>query len=292
MISVVITVYNRLELLPRTMRSVLNQTYGNLEIIVVDDGSSEDVKSVLDKIDDNRICYIRHNMNRGVAAARNTAIKAAHGKYVTFLDSDDEWSEKKIERQIVDLSEHGTEKRVSYCLSEIYLDSESKVLKQRTFSLEGDILHQLLCGCVIGLNSIMLPREFMPEVGEFDERLKMHSDWEFLIRLSSHFRFSCVREILNRDHWHELPQITKTYSLAPIYDQMIYDRNRALFEADKEANGNFFLNLAFYAGVSGKKKEAVKLIARSISINPITRKPYLALALLATNRLKKPTIIR
>ena len=291
LVSVIIPVYNRLELLPRTLKSVLNQTHGNLEIIIIDDGSSEDIKSVLDKIKDNRIHYIRHNINKGVAAAWNTGVNAAHGKYITFLGSDDEWFERNIEKQIINLSERGKEYRVSYCLSEIYLDSESRILEQRTFDLEGNILHQLLCSCVIGMNSLMVLREDVLRVGEFDERLRMHEDWDFLIRLASHYRFSCVREILNRDHWHKLDQLTKNYCLVPEFDRIIYERNRTLFDADRKANAIFLSVLAFYEGYCGKKKEAVKLLVKSIAMNPFGSDPYIKLVLLATNKLGDPGII-
>ena len=291
LVSVIIPVYNRLELLPRTLRSVLNQTHKNLEIIIVDDGSVEDVKKMLDRFNDDRIYYIKHNINKGVAVSWNTGIKSARGKYLTFLGSDDEWFESKVEKQIIDLSERGNEYRVSYCLSEIYSDVELRVLEQRTFDLEGNILHQLLCGCVIGLNSLMISREDVIRVGEFDERLKMHSDWDYLIRLASRYYFSCVREILNRDHWHKCAQITKNSTLVPEFNWIIYENNRALFEADRKAKGAFFLKLAFYEGLRGKKLEAVKSIVRSITADPFRADPYFAFILLVTNRIQKPRIL-
>lgn len=90
-------------MLPRAVKSVLDWTYGNLETVVIDDGSTEDIKGVLDRFDDDRIHYIRHDANGGVAAARNTGTRFAHGEHVAFLDSDDEWFERKIERQLSDL---------------------------------------------------------------------------------------------------------------------------------------------------------------------------------------------
>jgi glycosyltransferase involved in cell wall biosynthesis len=291
LVSVIIPVYNRLELLPRTLKSVLNQTHKNLEIVVVDDGSVDEVKRMLDGFDDDRIHYIRHDLNKGVAAAWNTGIKSARGKYLTFLGSDDEWLESKVEKQIINLSGPGKEHRVSYCLSEIYSDVESRVLEQRTFDLEGNILHHVLCGCVIGLNSLMISREDVLKVGEFDERLGMHSDWDFLIRLASRYDFSCVREILNRDHWHKCAQITKNSASVPEFNWIIYENNRALFEADRKAKGAFFQQLAFYEGLRGGKLEAVKSIVRSISADPFRMNPYFAFILLVTNRIKKPRIL-
>jgi glycosyltransferase involved in cell wall biosynthesis len=126
LISVIIPVYNRTDLLPRAVNSVLNQTYDNLEIIVVDDGSTEDIEGVLDKFDDVRIHYIRHEANRGVAAARNTGMRFAHGEYVAFLDSDDEWFERKIERQLSDLIERGDDYQISYHAVDSYSDAKSR----------------------------------------------------------------------------------------------------------------------------------------------------------------------
>jgi len=291
MVSVIIPVFNRLELLPRTLKSVLNQTHKNLEIIVVDDGSVEEVQKTLNGFNDDRIYYVRHNKNKGVAAAWNTGIKSARGQYLTFLGSDDEWFESKLEKQIINLNERGNEHRVCYCLSEIYSDVESMVLEQRTFDLEGDILHQLLCGCVIGLNSLMVSRDDVLKIGEFDERLRMHSDWDFLIRLASRYHFSCVREILNRDHWHKHTQITKNSTLVPEFNWIIYENNRALFEADRKAKAAFFLKLAFYEGLRGGKLEAVKSLVKSTSADPFRIDPYFAFILLVTNRIQKPRIL-
>ena len=90
LVSIIVPVYNRKDLLPRTLASVINQTYKNLEIIVVDDGSSDDIKSVVDSFNDARIKYVRHTENKGLPSARNTGLKTASGDFIAFLDSDDE----------------------------------------------------------------------------------------------------------------------------------------------------------------------------------------------------------
>src|SRR5512138_1185650 len=93
LVSVVIPTYNRAPLLERAIHSVLSQTYTNLEVIVIDDASTDDTQDRIKNLQlaDIRIQYIRHDRNRGSQAARNTGIHAAKGKYVAFLDSDDEW---------------------------------------------------------------------------------------------------------------------------------------------------------------------------------------------------------
>src|SRR4030043_1337098 len=99
-VSVIIPTYNRAHLVGRSIRSVLNQTYQDLEVIVVDDGSKDNTAEIVRGITDPRIVFLKHEKNRGVSAARNTGLKAARGKYIAFQDSDDEWLPQKLEKQL------------------------------------------------------------------------------------------------------------------------------------------------------------------------------------------------
>jgi hypothetical protein len=128
--------------------------------------------------------------------------------------------------------------------------------------------------------------------GEFDERMRMHSDWDFLIRLASLYRFRCVKEVLYRDHWHAQDQITKSYLQTPSYDRMVYERNRALFEADRKANALFHANIAWREGLCGRKREALRSIAKSLTLDPLERGPYVALYQILTNRIKEPRLLK
>ncbi|MGC8603005.1 MAG: glycosyltransferase family 2 protein, partial [Desulfomonilaceae bacterium] len=102
LVSVIIPTYNRAHLIERAVNSVLEQTYDKLEIIVVDDGSTDNTGNVLSQLQDgdSRVRYIRHETNKGSQSARNTGIRNARGDYVAFLDSDDEWLPYKLEKQI------------------------------------------------------------------------------------------------------------------------------------------------------------------------------------------------
>ena len=99
-VSVVIPTHDRAHLVGRAIRSVLAQTFQDFEIIVVDDCSVDNTKEVVQSLADSRIRYLRHEINRGGSAARNTGIGAARGEWIAFLDSDDEWLPKKLEKQL------------------------------------------------------------------------------------------------------------------------------------------------------------------------------------------------
>ena len=99
-VSVVIPTYNRAPLIGRSIKSVLNQTYQDFEIIIVDDASTDNTKEVVSNFNDERIRYIQHEENKGEAAARNTGIKATRCDYIAPQDSDDEWIPEKLSTQI------------------------------------------------------------------------------------------------------------------------------------------------------------------------------------------------
>src|SRR2546429_9117536 len=98
-VSVIIPTYNRAEFLCSAITSVLNQTFHNFEIIVVDDASQDHTREVMNSLGDKRIRYIRHEKNKGVAATRNTGLVNAKGTYIAFLDDDDEWLPEKLQKQ-------------------------------------------------------------------------------------------------------------------------------------------------------------------------------------------------
>lgn len=104
-VSVVIPTYKRPKYLKRALDSVLRQTYKNIEIIVVDDNNSDDeyrieTEKFMKKFNDSRIKYIKHERNKNGSAARNTGIKNSSGKYITFLDDDDEFADQRIEKLV------------------------------------------------------------------------------------------------------------------------------------------------------------------------------------------------
>ena len=295
-VSVIVPAYNRSQLLSRALASLGRQSYPNLEIIVVDDGSKEDIEAIVDQTGDDRIGYFRHQLNRGVSAARNTGIKASTGHFISFLDSDDEWLPTKVERQVAALAEDPRSK-VCYCFTEVFSDVEGKVIDNHTFAKEGDILHYALIGngvekgwtglCVL-IIELLLPREELLQAGPFDERFRSHEDWDLLIRLAAKYRFVCVPEILVRGHKHARGHIANNPMDVVSTRQSMFERHRELYLADHKAAAAFFLDLAYFQGLSGRKGDALLSLARSMAFQPMSRAPYLRSALILRNRQTAP----
>lgn len=194
-ISVIIPIYNRSSTVERAIRSVLDQSLGDLELLVIDDGSTDDLAAALDRIDDQRVRTIRHRNNRGAAAARNTGIEAARGRFVAFLDSDDEWSSTaKLERQVEALRTAPLNVSCCYCgyVRDRAWDQDQSVHVGHANAA----LHQrLLWACELSAGSTLVARRSVFDVvGLFDEDFRRLEDWDWLFRYAQRFEILAIAE--------------------------------------------------------------------------------------------------
>lgn len=190
-VSVIIPTYNRDEILPRAIESVLKQQYDNFEMLIVDDGSDDGTAEIANSYNDDRIKLFSHRVNKGTAAARNTGIGHASGEYIAFLDSDDEWLPHKLTNQISNLS--GGSGGIIGAYSSIS-DKDRSVRRESTVSdfrenvdvkageeLLGEIL-TFQTGLSPG-STLIVERDVVTEIGGFDETFDKKEDLELLVRL-------------------------------------------------------------------------------------------------------------
>lgn len=190
-VSVIIPTFNRKEQIGRAIRSVLNQIYQDFEIIVVDDCSTDNTEEVVKSFRDNRIICISHDRNRGGSASRNTGIRASRGKYVAFLDSDDEWLPEKLNMQMTIFRDDPDCGAVYTDIQHVH-GNNSLVVHHRSFS-EKNLLRELLISNVIGTaSSVVVRRECFDTLGLFDEELPSCQDWDMWIRIATRYRFRRV----------------------------------------------------------------------------------------------------
>lgn len=195
-VSVVIPSFNRAHCIEACVRSVLAQTFRDLEVIVVDDASKDDTAQRLAAIEDPRVRYLRHETNRGGAAARNTGIQASLAEYVAFLDSDDQWAPEKLERQLRHLEAKGSEYGFSYTWL-IGRDPEGREIWRTSKSIDGLAVVELLVeNCIGTFSSVLARRSALLAVGGLDERMRSCQDWDLFVRLNAVTRVCCLEEYL------------------------------------------------------------------------------------------------
>ena len=200
--SVVIPAYNAERTLLASMRSVLAQTMGDLELAVVDDGSDDQTAEVARSIPDPRV-RVLSQPNAGAAAARNTGIRAARGKYVAFLDSDDLWLADKLERQL-NVFEHNPDV-IAVQTSVYFVDPALRMLSVERCRPAPNVLLQFLHfeGLPGLMSTLVVRRAIFDEIGGgCDESLAILEDWDLAIRLARHGQVVSLPEplVLYRQH--------------------------------------------------------------------------------------------
>jgi len=197
-VSVVLPTYNRAHTVRTAIDSVLAQSYEDFELIVVDDGSTDDTPTVVSDVSDHRVQYLRFPENRGANVARNAGIRAADGQYIAFQDSDDVWRPRKLELQVRTFERAPADVGVVYTGYYRISDGSRQYGPRGKETLSGDIHEEMLKG-----NGWFIPtavaavrRACFDAVGLFDERLQRLQDWEMWLRLSERYEFELVKKPL------------------------------------------------------------------------------------------------
>jgi len=197
LVSVILPTYKGSDVLARAVNSVLAQTYPQIEIIVVDDNSPESeerraTEVLMSQYESNdKITYVKHDKNKNGAAARNTGIKNARGKYIAFLDDDDWFLPSKIEEQVKYLEQH-SDFDACYCLAQ----RDGKPIE--TVSYTGDVSKELLLlKSHMFTPSLCFRKEALTAINGFDESFRRHQDYELLLRFfQAGYKMGCVEKVL------------------------------------------------------------------------------------------------
>jgi glycosyltransferase involved in cell wall biosynthesis len=195
-VSVVIPTHNRAEFLRRAIGTVLQQTFQDFELIVVDDASRDHTQEVVASFPDERIRRIRHDHAKGGAAARNAGIRAARADWIAFLDDDDEWFPEKLAKQM-EVVRGAPDVGCVYTGYAVVERATGKITGHIVPTRRGDLSEMLLVeNCLGGTSSVLVRRDCLEKAGLFDERLPSFQDYDLWIRLSRHCRFDYLQEPL------------------------------------------------------------------------------------------------
>lgn len=240
LISVIIPVYNRRDVIGRAVESVLAQTCTDCEVLVVDDGSNDDTREFLQQEFGQRqsMRVLRCDANSGVSAARNSGLAVARGEWMAFLDSDDEWKPRKLERQLEALNETG----LKVChTEEIWVRNGVRVNPHKHHrKYGGRIFLQAVPLCVMSPSSIVIHRSVFDRIGHFDESLPACEDYDFFLRLTCRYDVVYLEEGLMVKYGGHEDQLSRAHYAMDRFrvkalDRILGEESAPLTEEEREA---------------------------------------------------------
>lgn len=292
LVSVVIPTYGRSETLVEAIRSVADQTYDNIELLIVDDASPIPVKEHVSQVSAESftaVRHIRHEENRGANAARNTGINAAKGEYIAFLDDDDCWVKTKISRQIEAFESCSSEVGVVYTGLR---EKKGERTEERTSSWRGNVVPELLSGRNFGqFSSVMVRADVIDVAGRPDERFPIWQDREWFFRLAQHCHFEPVSEPLTVRTIGRDDQISENFEAKRdvAYPLFVEKHRRLAAEYGWRYERRFLASLRFSLGKTAVRcqryREARKYFLLAFFTYPLFTSNYVyVLATLGGNR--------
>jgi glycosyltransferase involved in cell wall biosynthesis len=262
-VSVVLPTRDRCTMLARAIDSVLAQTFDDLELIVVDDGSTDETPTLLATIDDPRLVCIRLDVSGGAAAARNVGVRRARGELVGFQDSDDVWLPEKLAMQVAVLEAHAP--AVGAVGGRwVAGDGEgAKVFAAPALEAGGDYEAELLDGHSLITPVWVIRRELLHQLGLFDERMPCLEDWDLMLRLSLQTALRAVAAPV-------LVKYGAPDSLGADFDRRavglkeLLDRHEARFLASPTRYASYCLELAYLSILRSRWRGGLRYVVRSL----------------------------
>ncbi|MBD2109852.1 glycosyltransferase family A protein [Nodosilinea sp. FACHB-13] len=281
LISVIIPAYNAEQFIARTLESVLAQTYRNIEVLVVDDGSQDDTAAIVHryKQQDDRVKLL-HQSNAGVAAARNLAIQSARGEFIAPIDADDIWNSEAIAKLVVRFQQSRSDVGVVYTWS---LDIDGQERPTGGFhaaAIAGNVYKTMICHNFLGnASSTLIRKSCLDQVGGYDSQLRAQQaqgceDWDLYLRLAARYPFAVVPEFL-------VGYRKQTSSMSGDYGQMARSQQLMLETAQQNhpetpgflyrlSRSSFYLYLAHQCHSQGHATDTVFWLWQALKVDPIT----------------------
>jgi len=242
-VSIIIPTYNREKFLSKAIKSILTQTFKDFELIIVDDGSIDNTREIVNGFikQDRRIRYIYRKNSGGTSVPRNEGIKQANGNYIAFLDSDDQWLPEKLEKQIT-FFKNSKDKKLGFlgCGALAVKENTESIIAEYKLpnSFRGNVFFKLLKNnFILSPSGIIISKKILDMVGMLDKKFKMVTDWDLYIRILKKYNFDFIKEPLFKYYVHE-KNITKTLDRREMIEDAVN-----LFEKHKNDYSFYFPNL-------------------------------------------------
>lgn len=250
MVSIVIPVYNRADIIERTVNNMLQQSFKDIEVIVVDDGSTDNINDVMQHYNDNRVRYIKIKENKGACHARNVGVNIAKGEYIAFQDSDDLWKAEKIEHQLKCLTRADAD--ICICrMDQIYENGVRKEFHGEMFNQESINLENELGKSFFSTQLIFGKKCcFLEE--PFDETFPRFQDWDLGIRLVKKYKIVFLDEILV-ERYLQSNSVSNNASKGYVAGKLLLEKYRDDYIQYPKSKAKF---LAFYAKLQELNNES------------------------------------
>ena len=271
-VSVIIPTYNREEFITETINSVLNQTYKDFEIIVVDDGSTDNTKLKLESFKSNIKLIEQKNSERAIAT--NNGVKNSSGEYIAFLDSDDIWIKDKLEKQ-VKLLDSNSDVVLTYgqCLRINEYGEEIQSAKRQLQGFSGDVFTNLLMRNFISSPTPMIRREYLETTRGFQTKYIPYEDWEFWIRFSllGKFSFSGEPFAYYRIHKNQSVKLVQAEKIETVTSLLLEDSFKLKNDFEnikKHSLGLANLRFCYWYILANQNKKAKEKLKKAINLSP------------------------
>ena len=279
LVTGIITTYKRTpEMVVRAAKSILNQTYSNMELFVVDDSPADyqlrdAVRDGLLAIGDDRLTYIRHEKNMGACAARNTGIQASKGEFISFLDDDDEWAENKIEKLMEKMT--SPEVGLVYCGHSVINENNGTVSERKCKQSAGYVFDELMFSNFIGSTSFpLIRRECFDKVGLFDTEQLSLQDYELWMRITKVYKVDYVDLPLIKYYVHAGEQITSNPNKQIQGNERFNMLHRKYLKKHPKANAIRQLSLVVPYARKKKYFRSLTKLVKGTLLNPLDYKNY------------------
>jgi glycosyltransferase involved in cell wall biosynthesis len=261
-VSVIIPTHNRAEFLRSAITSVLNQTFQDFEIIVIDDASKDHTREIIANFNDARIKAIHNQVSKGAAGARNIGIMNSNCEYIAFLDDDDEWLPEKLKIQTC-LLDNSPQEVGGVCTGCFTIEKASGGVLSEYNPKRNDLVKENF----ITTSSILLRRECFKKCGLFDESMPTSSDCDMWIRISKTFSFNIIKSCLIKYHIHE-NSLTFDYEKKAKGLEILLEKHDDFFKNNPKSYSKRYLHLGILYCYKGEIQKGRKAFRKSMRMNP------------------------
>jgi glycosyltransferase involved in cell wall biosynthesis len=281
-VSVILPTRNRAHALRRAIDSVLGQSYGDLELIVVDDASTDDTPAVVQSIDDGRLRYVCLEQSRGGGGARNVGIEHARGGWIAFQDSDDVWLAGKLEKQCRALAAASERAGVCVCSLRYTQFGKTYTVVHGEGEIEsGEALRRIAHGAGYGTPTLLVKKEAFKRSGGFDLRLPRLQDYELTLRLARDWNFVLLPDpLLEADVRPDSVSSSADNYIRAI--DAILERHPDVFRRYRRARSQLAFRAGKYLVLENRRREAIPYLATALRIYPLHARALAGLLMIAT----------